>query len=193
MGQKNDDTQPAKIEEDAQPEHLLKEYELCWQGVQHHNTRLWMSASIFVSGSIVALTWLGTRPLAANNWAEFWLVAIIALAIGLVLWLYLRIFGSWEVLDRVEFYRAEEIEKHLKLWRIRYRLRSHEQPTSAEQDSGRLNDMRKTVATRLGISEKDLPTRRGANKAFRFIIYIIIAASLVSVVRALIITVGLLN
>lgn len=193
MDQKNDNIQTVKIEEDAKPEHLLKEYELCWQGVQHHNTRLWMSASIFVSGSIVALTWLGTRPLATDNWAEFTLVTIIALTIGLILWSYLRIFGSWEVLDRIEFYRAEEIEKHLKLWRIRYRLRSHEQPTSAEHDLGRLNLMRKTVATRLGISEKDLPTRRGANRAFRLIICVIIAASLLSVVRALIITLGVFN
>lgn len=193
MNQRRDDTQSDKIPEEAQPEHLLKEYELCWQGVQHHNTRLWMSASIFVSGSIVALTWLGTRPLAANNWAEFSLVAIVAFVIGLVLWSYLRIFGSWEVLDRVDFYRAEEIEKSLKLWRIRYRMRSHEQPVSAEEDSKRLNAMRETVASRLGISAKDLPTRRGANKAFRFIIWLIIAASLSLIMRALMVTLSLFN
>lgn len=182
-----------KITEDGQPEHLLKEYELCWQGVQHHNTRLWMSASIFVSGGIIALTWLGARPLAQGNWAEFSLTAVIALAIGLVLWLYLRIFDSWEVLDRVEFYRAEEIEKHLKLWRIRYRLRSHEQASSTDEDSARLNRMRQIVASRLNIPVKNLATRRGANKAFRAIIWVIITASGLSIVRALTITLGLLN
>jgi hypothetical protein len=182
-----------KITEDGEPEHLLKEYELCWQGVQHHNERLWTSASIFVSGGIIALTWLGTRPLAHNNWVEFSLTTVIAFAIGLVLWLYLRIFSSWEVLDRVEFYRAEEIEKHLKLWRIRYRLRSHEQASSTEEDSERLNVMRQIVAGRLNIPVENLPSRRKANKAFRAIIWVIIIASGLLIMRALTITLGLLN
>lgn len=193
MKQSSNDSQIGKIDEDAKPEHLLKEYELCWKGVEHHNTRLWTSASIFVSGGIIVLTWLGTRPLATGNWAEFTLTTIIGLAIGLVLWFYLKIFSSWEVLDRIEFYRAEEIERHLKLWRINYRLRLHEQPTSGEQDFERLNVMRKTIAKRLGILAIDLPTRRGANKAFRLIIYVIMAASLLLIVRALIIILGLLH
>lgn len=193
MNQKSNDKHVRKIQEDAQPDYLLKEYELCWQGVAHHNTRVWTSASIFVSASIAGLAWLGTRPPATNNWGEFWLVAVVALVIALVLWAYLRIFGSWEVLDRIEFYRAEEIERHLGLWRIRYRLRSHEQPTPEEQESERLDAMKQTVATRLGIKLQDLPSRRGANKAFRLIIWLIIAGYLLCIVRALIITIGLLN
>jgi hypothetical protein len=177
----------------AQPEHLLKEYELCWQGVQHHNTRLWTSASIFVTGGILALTWLGTRPLAYQNWNQFAIVAIIALAIGVVLSLYLKIFGDWEFLDRVEFYRAEEIEKHLKLWRIRYRLHSREPPSSSEEDHERLEATREAIASKLGIPKNHLLNLRGANLAFRRIVRVISFASFLLVVWALVITLGWLN
>lgn len=192
MNQRDDTTVEPNFEEHAEPDHLLKEYELCWEGVQHHNTRVWSSAAIFISGSILALTWLGSRPLPAGNWTEFSLVALIGLLIALVLLLYLRIFGSWEVLDRVEFYRAEEIEKRLGLWRIRYRISSHEHKPSIEPDA-RLRRMREVVANRLKVPEKALHSRRGANRAFRCIIYLITFGSFAIVARALAITLGYIN
>lgn len=202
MNQKTNHNDARKIQEDAQPDHLLKEYDLCWQGVAHYSTRTWMSASIFVSASIAALAWLATRPLATDNWAEFCQVTVIALVIALVLGAYLRIFRSWEVLDGLEFYRAEQIEQHLGLWRIRYRLRTHERPTSekqgqeqpaSEEESQRLDAMKQRVASRLGIKVQDLRRLREANTAFRVIIWLIIAGFLFSIARALLITLGLLN
>lgn len=191
--QKSNDSQVHNVQEDAEPDQLLKEYELCWEGVVHNNTRMWMSAAVFITGGIAGLAWLGTRPLATNNWAEFWLVTVGALFIALIIRAYLRILRSWELLDRVDFYRAEEIERHLGLWRIRYRVRAHEHPTSEEQDSERLDRMRQAISTRLGVKVQKLPDRAGANKALRFIIRLIIAASSVYIARALIITLGLLQ
>lgn len=157
----------------AEPNDLLKEYELCWQGVEHHNTRLWTSASIFISGSILALTWIGTMPLGVHDWEKFSLVAILASAISLVMYSYLKIFSHWELLDCVELYRAQEIEHYLKLWRIRYRLHESAKQTSSEQESTRLNTMSENIAKRLAIPIKDL-SKRHANPFFRLIIYTII-------------------
>lgn len=178
----------------AQSDHLLKEYELCFQTVQLNNTRLWTSASIFVSGSFVALAWLGARPLAAHNWSQFFLVATGALLIIVILGSYLKVFRSWEVLDRIQNYRAEEIEQYLKLWRIRYQLcveaplTSREDCTSSEDYNKRLDTMRKKVADRLRMSEEDLPKFPRTNRAFRVIIYTIIAVSILVVVKAFAVT-----
>ena len=176
----------------AQPDHLLKEYELCWQGVNDNNTRLWTSASIFLSGAILALTWLGTRPLGVCNWAEFSLVAIIVPVVWIVMYSYLRIFEAWELFDRIEFYRAEQIEQHLKLWRVRYRLYIRASQVPTEEDSGRLDAMEKEIAERLKIPIEELRNRR-ANKYFRLIIRIIPVAAAFLLARGLVITLGWLN
>ncbi len=99
---------------------LLKEYELSWQGIQHHNTRLWSSASIFSSGSLVALTFIGTRPLKLDQWSELIIVQTIAAAIIVIISLYFNIWRSLNLHDTIEFYRLEEIERILDLWRARY-------------------------------------------------------------------------
>ena len=178
---------------------LLKEYELCWKGVAHVNTRLWQSAAVFISGSLIALAWIGSREVSAGDWTEFAALTVIAVAIGFVLFAYLHIFNSWELLDRIEFYRAEEIEKELNLWRIRYRLMSRHEEKDIAQKEGelgraeieRIQNMRAEIARRLGVTPEKLPSRRGANKAFRCIVGVLIGASGALIVRALLLALGL--
>ncbi|MEO0083271.1 MAG: hypothetical protein ABIK33_02630 [candidate division WOR-3 bacterium] len=169
----------------ANPEHLIKEYEMCWNGVEHHNTRLWSSASIFISGSILALSWLSSRTLSKNDWNEFSLVAIVALTICVVLYFYLRIFSAWELMVRVEFYRAREIEKSLGLWRIRYRRLISVSDFPMNND--KIKTLRDEIKKEMGI-EIDKLAKRRANPYFRRVIYIVITALLLLVLRALIIT-----
>jgi len=179
MNGNNEKTKSKPISETANPEHLLKEYELCWQGIQHHNTRVWNSASVFLAGSVVAITWIATKLFEMDEWVEFCSIAIVALVICAVLYSYLRIFYSWVLLDRVEFYRAEEIEKFLKLWRIRYRLLVRCDPSKDDttEETKRINLMRKMVAKRMKIKLKKLP-KYTANLYFQTIIYLIISASI---------------
>lgn len=88
---------------------LIKEYELCWQGIQHTNTRLWTSASIFLAGSIVALAKMVELPLTYRCWPQFFSVSVIAFAILVALCLYQFIIKSMKLLDRVDIFRSEEI------------------------------------------------------------------------------------
>jgi hypothetical protein len=175
----------------ADPNHLLKEYELCWQSLHNHNRRLWMSASIFLPGTILALKWL-TGSLGEHEWAQFILVVILAILFLIIMGSYLRIFGVWEFLDRVELYRALEIEQDLRLWKARYRHYARESENPPEEDSSRLDSMRETIAKRLRISVEDLPKRR-ANLHFRVIIYCILGTIIAVVVWAFVITFGWLN
>lgn len=181
-------TEQSNNTEIANPEHLIKEYEMCWHGVEHHNTRLWSSASIFISGSILALSWLSSRTLSKNDWNEFSLVAIVALTICIVLYFYLKIFSAWELADRVEFYRAREIEKSLGLWRIRYRRLISISDFQIHDD--KIKTLRNEITKEMGTGIDKLAKRR-ANPYFRRVIYIVIIALLLLILRALLITLNI--
>jgi len=63
------------------------------------------------------------------------------------------------MLDRVEFYRAEEIENELSLWRVRYRIHLSEERYSGSDDTiiKQLESMKETVAIRMEVPKEKLP------------------------------------
>jgi hypothetical protein len=175
---------------------LLKEYELSWQGIEHHNTRLWSSASIFISGSLVALTFIGTRPLKLDQWSELIVVQTIAAAIIVIISLYSNIWRSLNLHDTIEFYRLEEIERILDLWRARYHTHMHELPVTLQEqiytkeEVNKLTDAEKHILNRLQITKEQLSKYTCANKSFKRIIYIIIFCAIALSVRAWLIVLG---
>lgn len=160
--------------------HLLKEYELCWQGIQHTNMRLWTSASIFLTGSIVALVKMVEMPLPYGCYSQFISITIISFTIMIVLGLYLYhfIFNSLVLLDRIDIFRSEKIEKSLGLWRERYQSSLYEIPSQindmTENESKRLKTIREAVVKRLETSEKRFYTYKLANKSFKILLKFII-------------------
>jgi len=59
---------------------LLKEYELCFNGIQHHNTRIWASGAIFITGSYTASGWLINQGKTdIELWINFLVVTLLIL------------------------------------------------------------------------------------------------------------------
>ena len=174
--------------------HLLKEYELCWHGIQHTNTRLWTSASIFLAGSIVALVKIVELPLSYGCWSQFFSVSVVSFIIIIVLFFYMFIFRSMILLDRIDILRSKEIEEELGLWRMRYHSFIYENPIQMNHDKEnerkRLKTMQEEVIQRLGSSQKWFWTYKFATKSFKYIIRLIILVTLLYWIMALGITLG---
>jgi len=173
---------------------LLKEYELCWQGIQHTNTRLWTSASIFLAGSIVALVKMVELPLSYECWPKFISVSVVSFVIIVVLCLYRFVFKSMVLLDRIDILRSEEIEKSIGLWRMRYHSFIYENPNQTnnmnENESKRLKSMQEEVIRRLKSSQKWFWTYKVATKSFYILLKLVICTVFAYWMMALSITLG---
>lgn len=92
---------------------LVGEYQAGLANHKHLNDRLWFSAPVFITGSLIALGWLATdRP------GPIMLVG--GLLVFIVVTTYIRILCSWIKLDRVEIHRLFELEAKLGFRRVRY-------------------------------------------------------------------------
>jgi hypothetical protein len=153
---------------------FLKEYELCWQGIQHNNTRLWTSASIFLAGSVVTFVKMVELPLSLGCWSQFFSVFAVSSVILTVLGLYCFIFRSMVLLDRIDILRSEELEKSLGLWRMRYHSFMHENQNAVnENESKRFKAVKEELIKRLGTSHKWFWTYKFANKAIYILLGLI--------------------
>ncbi|MCP4602403.1 MAG: hypothetical protein GY847_18120 [Proteobacteria bacterium] len=148
--------------EDAQQKNrLLTEYQVCEQSIEHYETLVWHTASIFLVLSITGLGFF-LRDINCPSWARCIMICTAAGVVMIVLLSWKAILARWWSYQQVKWYRMREIEKDLEFWNSRY-IHHLDAPKSEDSDNQsddnnkcRLNNLKeKTLSGYQNISAKN--------------------------------------